>query len=251
MERGRVTRKRRHPGLTALAALIVLAGIAALLVSRSVFVVRTIQVEGISAVTTQDVIVQSKLRQGESIFTIDQKRLEENINAHKMLYFESMDIKFPSTVIIHVREREACAQIEYLGFMYAIDETGRVLHKSADLDAEHTLPIIKGASIVSIVEGGEVRLVEESQMENARMMLSALKEANLLLVTDELNVSDRENLYIMTREGCKVEIGNTLNMNVKFAIAQAIIRDQGDKSLQGAKIDVSSGVDGYFIPSDM
>ena len=45
------------------------------------------------------------------------------------------------------REREACAQIEYLGFMYAIDETGRVLHKSADLDAEHTLPIIKGASI--------------------------------------------------------------------------------------------------------
>lgn len=240
--------KQGHPGLTALLVVLVMSGIAALLMSKSLFVVRTIQVEGAKTVSVQDVIVQSGLRQGESVFTIDREKLSRNINAHKLLYFESMDIRFPSTVILHVREREACAQIEYLGFMYAIDETGRVLSKSADLDAETSLPLIEGASIVSLIEGGDARFVEDNQMKNAQDLLMALETANLLLRTDVLNVSDAENLYIMTREGCKIELGDASKLDVKLAIAQAILRDQGDSNLSNAKIDVATGEDGFFIP---
>lgn len=244
-------KKKGHPGFTALLVLLVMAAVAAVLASSSVFVVRDIQVTGVTAVSAQDVIVQSGLRQGESVFTLDEQEIRENINAHKLLYFESLDIKFPSTVILQVREREACAQIEYLGFMYAIDETGRVLYKSADLEAESELPVIEGTTIMSIVEGSEVKLVDESQLSYAQEILSALEAANMLGVAHELNVSDRENLYIMTREDTKVELGTTDSLDVKLAIAQAILRDQGDQKLQGAKIDVSSGMDGYFIPSDL
>ena len=250
MERNRQT-KREHPGLTALIMLLAMIGIAALLLSKSLFVVRSIYVEGAASVSAQDVIMQSGLRQGESVFTIDQAQIEKNINAHKLLYFESMDIRFPSTVIVHVRERKPCAQIEYLGFLYAIDETGRVLSKSADLDAHTQMPLIKGISIVSIIEGSEVRTANAYQMENAQQLIRVLEKANMLLRTDELNVSDAENLYIMTREGCKIELGNTEMMDIKLAIAQAILRDQGDGVLQGAKIDVATGTDGFFIPSDL
>ena len=55
----------------------------------------------------------------------------------------------------------------------------------------------------------------------------------------------------MTREDTKVELGTTDSLAIKLAIAQAILRDQADRPLQGAKIDVSSGTDGYFIPSDL
>lgn len=243
--------KRRHPGLTGLLVVLVMMGVAALLLSKSLFVVRTIQVEGVSAVSVQDVIIQSGLRQGESVFFIDQEKLKNNINAHKMLFFESLDIRFPSTVTLHVREREACAQIEYLGFMYVIDETGRVLSKSADLDAHEMLPVISGVSIVSIIEGGEVMLTDARQMANAQTLIKSLATVNMLLSTDEINVSDAENLYIMTREECKIELGNIEQLEVKLAIAQAILRDQSDRRLRGAKIDVANGTDGFFIPSDL
>ena len=242
---------KKHPGFTALLVLLVMAAVAVLLMSGSVFVVRDIQVTGVTTVGVQEVIVQSGLRQGENIFTLDEERICRNINAHKLLQFESIDIKFPSTVILKVREREACAQIEYLGFMYAIDETGRVLYKSADLEAESALPVIEGITIVSIVEGGEVQLMDATQLQYAIEMLAALEQLNMQAIAHELNVSDLENLYIMTREDTKVEIGTADALTVKLAIAQAILRDQGDQMLQGAKIDVSSGTDGYFIPSDL
>ena len=73
----------------------------------------------------------------------------------------------------------------------------------------------------------------------------------MLRFVHELNLSDLENLYIMTREDTKVELGTTDSLAIKLAIAQAILRDQADRPLQGAKIDVSSGTDGYFIPSDL
>ena len=46
--------------------------------------------------------------------------------------------------------------------MYAIDETGRVLYKSGDLNRETELPVIEGVSIVSIVVGEELSLVDET-----------------------------------------------------------------------------------------
>lgn len=243
-------KKKGHPGFTALLVLLAMAALAALLMSSSIFVVRNIQVAGVTTVSTQDVIIQSGLRQGESVFFLDQQGIRDKINAHKLLFFESLDIKFPNTVILQVREREACAQIEYLGFMYAIDETGRVLYKSANLNQETEVPVIEGITIVSIVEGEEVRLVDATQFACAQKMLAALEEASMLRLTHELNVSDLENLYIMTRDDTKVELGTSDSLAVKLAIAQAILRDQGDQTLQGAKIDVSSGTDGYFIPSD-
>lgn len=244
-------RNMKHPGFAALLVLLAMAALAALLMSSSVFVVRNIQVTGVTSVSTQDVIVQSGLRQGESIFLIDQGKIRDNINAHKLLYFESIDVKFPNTVILQVREREACAQIAYLGFMYAIDETGRVLYKSGDLNRETELPVIEGVSIVSIAVGEELNLVDKTQFACAQKMIDALEEANMLRLVHELNVSDPENLYIMTREDTKVELGTTDSLSIKLAIAQAILRDQADRPLQGAKIDVSSGTDGYFIPSDL
>lgn len=238
-----------HPGFTALMVVLLCVGAAAVLASTSFFVVRDIVPEGVDTVSVQEVITCCGLRQGQSIFFIDQEQVRTNINKHELLYFDSMKIKFPSTVILYVREREPCAQIEYIGMMYAIDETGRVLYQSADLTEDETMPVIKGFQIKDIGEGKDLLLGDKQQLTCVLSLLDALKAANMILSTHELNVSDLENLYIMTREGAKIELGTVENLSVKIAIAQAILRDQADKNVQGAKIDVSSGEDGYFIPA--
>ena len=71
----------------------------------------------------------------------------------------------------------------------------------------------------------------------------------MLSRTSELSVKNTDNIYILTAEGAKIELGDTGSLRAKLLIGREVLavrEAQGD--LLGAKIDVSNGKNAHYIP---
>lgn len=253
MNRRYDTRGREKPTLAARfrAFLVFFAMLAVLafVIVRVVFVVRTIEIVGVDDAYKQTVFENSGVWQGQTIFSVDKDTVEKNIHEKTLLRFENMVITFPNKVTLQVAERKQAALIEHLGFLYTMDETGRILSQSADLDENVTIPIVKGMNPQRIEQGKMMECNNLLQVPTLSLVLEAISTAAMTDQIEEVSLSDLSNIALLTRSGVKIELGDREGLGTKLAIAQAILRDrQFDESIFGAKIDVASGHDGYYLP---
>ena len=92
-------------------------------------------------------------------------------------------------------------------------------------------------------------LRDAEQLECMSQVLLALENTSLLARASLLDVKNIENIYVMTSDGAKIELGDAGDLNTKLLIAREVLsirEDMGD--LKGAKIDVSNGRNAHYIP---
>lgn len=250
-------RKRKKAATFAMVmTIVVVAALTALIVlafSR-VFIVRDIMVVGNRNLLREEVITQSGVQKGDRLLSITGGRLRERLEKNRYIEYMGHDFDYRGTLTIRINERLGVAVVNVLGLYYVMDASGMVLEcAGSEYPVDVAGPRVTGFTLddnTRVLVGETLPVRDRGQLEAMKSVIRELDETNLLGRASQLDVQNVENIYVMTSEAAKIELGNTRQLRTKLLIAREVLflrEDEGD--LEGAKIDVSNGENAHYIPA--
>lgn len=250
-------RKRRKAAAQTMGmAIVVVAVLAVLMVLTfsQVFIVRNIMVVGNRNLLKEEVITQSGIEIGDNLLGISSSRLKEQLEKNRYIEYLGHGFDYKGTLTLRINERLGMAVVNVLGLYYVMDEKGMVLECAGSAYPDSVAgPKITGLKIDGnsrIVVGELLPVQDKGQLEEMEHVLGKLEETSLLARTSQLDVENLDNLYIMTADGAKIELGDEVNLRTKLLIAREVLTiREAEGKLKGAKIDVSNGKNAHYIPA--
>ena len=250
-------RKRKKAAAFAMVmTIVVVAALTALIVlafSR-VFIVRDVMVVGNRNLLREEVITQSGVQKGDRLLSITGGRLRERLEKNRYIEYMGHDFDYRGTLTIRINERLGVAVVNVLGLYYVMDASGMVLEcAGSEYPVDVAGPRVTGFTLddnTRVLVGETLPVRDRGQLEAMKSVIRELDETNLLGRASQLDVQNVENIYVMTSEAARIELGNTRQLRTKLLIAREVLflrEDEGD--LEGAKIDVSNGENAHYIPA--
>lgn len=237
-------KKKRGKGLLIIAIiLIMIAGIGFL--SYKMLKIATIDVKGNSIVGKEEIISLSEIQIGESLLSISNSKVEENIEKNPYVIFDGLDRVFPDTIIIKVKERVPKAYVEYMGSYVQINGEGYVLSIKDTITGD-TLAIIKGIEVKTTTVGSVIEVDNMYQLDQLKEIIATLEKEKVYDIITEINMKDPNAIILSTNDGYTVKLGefsyipNKINM---FAVMR-------DKLINEMGITVGGTIDVTTVTSD-
>lgn len=242
--RGR--RRRNGRGrLSAAVAAVAAAAILAVTLLNFVFVVRGVEYEGASNLDTDAITRASGIRLGRSIFSVDRDAVRRNVDALGEVTLEEVRTRLPSTVVLRVRQREAAGMFVFSGALAVLDAEGCVMRKTEQAP-NADLIYVTGLHAVQCRVGAPLE-AQKGQREGYAAVAAALLRSGARAYVSELNVEDPDDMYILTRTGINVRLGDARNMNNKIAWMKSAVADIEARGERGVTLDVQSGTKADII----
>ena len=231
----------------ALAALIVLA-------CSRVFVVRDVMVVGNRNLLREEIVTQSGVNIGDNVLGISDQTLKQALEQNRYIEYLGHGFDYRGTLTLRIQERLGMAVVYDLGYYYVLDASGVVLECAGSAYPTGVAgPKVTGLDLSPnsrVTVGEKLPVNDKGQLEAMETVLTELESTNLLGRTSELSVKNTDNIYILTAEGAKIELGDTLSLRTKLLIGQEVLSvREAQGNLLGAKIDVSNGKNAHYIPA--
>jgi cell division protein FtsQ len=226
-------RRKKRSSLYEPAAFLLIC--AAIVFSLGVFFrVSTIEVEGGSRYSDQEIIDASGIETGDNIFFINRFTAVSRIFS-KLPYIESATINrhMPGRVVIEVEESRALAYVTVESDCWLIDRNCKLLEKVTASEAAAYISILGLSPIAPAV--GEIvspGLADETKVDFLAALLSGMQERDMqgdVYQIDMSNISDATFRYV---DRFTVKFGNNENVDYKLdlllsAVAQLAVGDAG------------------------
>lgn len=229
-----------HPGRTGVIIVLIVVALGIVLLQSGIFVVREVRVVGTRQYGQDQVVAYAGIQLGQSIFSVEESVVAQGLSRDRYLILESLHIQYPDTVTLYVRERAPYAALTWLGVLVVLDEEGQILETSGQLDASLQIPVITGMQVDHLVVGTKLTCRNPAQIEAAWALLKELTLQAVSGRVSELNVSDLDNLYLITKEGMKVEVGNAGDMEQKIGMMRSVLDDLAARGIYTGSLDVSN-----------
>ncbi len=217
---------RRHPFLYTTAALVLLCAVLAL-VYFGILYVRDVRITGNSKVATEEIIRLSGIRKGMPIYSIKNEDVKRGIENNPYLRFRYLDKDLPGTVIIGVKEREACCWMTWCGIFYTMDKQRFVLFETEEQGIRPSdLVKVDGLKIRSGCMVGQTVLLETVAQQNVfSNLFLEMKVLNCTALIEEADLSNLNSLLLTTRDGFTVALGDSSNLHAKLR-SMLLTRDE-------------------------
>lgn len=195
------------------------------------FNISNVVVENNNFVTTEEVTVLSEIK-GENIFLVNKKKLEGNIQ--KNPYIEGIDIrrKFPSTLVIRVREKQIKGLIKFQNSFINVDSKGKMVQVINKFPSGE-IPLIEGINVEQYVPG--LNLINDDKIKQdaleAILTVSDYKEYKGLIYS--INIEDAYNITLKTMDGLFIKLGDWTDLNSKLAYAYNVLNSKDVKGKKG------------------
>jgi cell division protein FtsQ len=220
---------------------------AALYLRGSLFVVREIEVEGLESVDYAQVVRQSGLELGGSIFKVDREKIRRNMTRLGKVELVEIETRMPDTVVLKVHERKPAAMISYLGVVMLVGEDGCMIQQM-DSMGDYDLPVLSGLKISQYQVGRKVASTMEGQVDSALEVLAELRTQSIENQVSELNVQDLDNIYLITRTGLHVKLGDATMLHDKLVWMRGVTAQLQSEGITTGVLDVSSAKAGVYSP---
>lgn len=246
------TRRRRgvrgrQSGFAGLVLFALLALVVGMLLKSQVFVIRNIEVQGVTTVAPNDVIRKAGLSLGGSLFSADGNKVRQNFEREGLIAFDRLERRLPDTILLVVHERARAAVVNYLGVALVIDENGTVMEQLNEMPS-YNLTVVTGLRATSYQVGQRLTSDVPLQVDSMLKVLSAISAEGLSGRISELNVADLDNMYMMEKGGMMVKIGDDTNMKEKLVWMQSVLDQQlYPQGTTTGILDVSSGKSAVYV----
>lgn len=239
---------RRGKGLKTLIALALLLVIVGIVLHSTLFKIRYINVYGNVNLSQEEIVIQSGLAKDQNIFSVDKHQVEERINSNRYLKYQNLRRDYPDTITLVVYERVPCATFQTLGIQYTVDKTGMVLEQTEELTPVPGMIVMTGIKVEQAGVGRQLILKSEKQLKAMQEILYEIEMKGLDERISELNLSDLENLYLVTVDGFSVRLGPYEMIGPKLISLDAVHQELLRRELSGGTIDVSAPIYPTYIP---
>ncbi|MDD3410076.1 MAG: FtsQ-type POTRA domain-containing protein [Eubacteriales bacterium] len=225
-----------------------LAVVTLVVLQETVFRLDAVYVVGNSRHSAQQVVAASGLVKGLNIFAVSEEAVSQSMASDHTLIFRGMQKEYPGTVYLYVEERESVAALQWLGIQYTLDEDGLVMDESGQLVIPGGMPCVTGMQVTSVHVGQTLGVKDAKQLTAYRSILSELRLQLFADQISEVNLTDVENIYLVTTDGITVRLGNADVMRAKIGALRtdiAYLRQLGKTS---GMLDVITPEDAKFTP---
>jgi len=243
------TKKRSGVQTLILSLLLIIAVI--LILNASVFRIRNLAVVGNETFTWEQIVRQAGLEGSVGYFSLNEEKIRENINANRYLVYEGMEKQFPSSMILYIRERKACADMQVMGVSYRLDGEGMVLERDGAVQPSGDRILITGFQAREIKVGKIIVPGITSQMKIYLELMSELQLQQYMDQVSELNLTDPESLYLITTDGYTAHLGDGTNLRAKIGTVRGVVAKLREMNRRGGVIEASVPGEATYTPVDL
>lgn len=222
----------------------------ALLLQNSIFRIQSVRVVGNTLVPWEQVVLSAGISKSSNYYNINEKKIEESINKNRYLKFKRLEKQYPNRLTLYVEERVPAACIKYIGIAYIIAEDGMILDKTKDLALVSYLPLISGLHILSIYPGSIPACGRVEQMPVCIQLLDELKKQGVLNEVEEINVAEPKGIYMITKDGFSVRIGNGDYLRAKIGTARAVLAELRKNNYSIGSIVITKPGEAMYRPDN-
>ena len=215
------------------------------------FRVRSVEVQGNSYYTAEEIIDASKTETGDNLLIISRGDIAGNIMA-KCPYVSSVRVtrQLPDTVVLHIEEYDATYAVrDGAGEYYLITADGKVTEKIAESLAANyieikdlTVQTPEIGSVVSVMAPSGQELTAQGQLDALKAVLKAVEESQLLKQIASVSVPNSYEISLWYLDRFEVTLGDTSDLAYKFEYLKNVVESQ--KSYSTGKIDLTESVSG-------
>ena len=199
------------------------------------FRVDAISVEGAEALSSGEIIAASGIREGISIFLLQEQKISEKIRKQCPRIKEvELNRNLPDAVVITVSERMPVGYVITTDGFWLIDLDAFCFAHAAESTGAY--PLISGVADELVIPGA---LLDCPIRREALQRFFAAWTEGATLEIAEINLEDQYNLIICTVEGQEIWLGDGRDMVSKIALIERSIPYINADS--GTHLDVRSG----------
>lgn len=234
---------------TALLALLVV--LCAMVLCHVTFLkVTTITTVGNVNVSREEIISLCGLNRPVSILNIREKDVRKGIDSHALLTYEKMEYEGLSSLVIYVSERLPAANLIIHDGVYKLDAEGLVLEKS-DGNLDNGLINLTGMNVKRTQSGEVVTVVDRGQLEAYCAVMAEINVQKCAGEFSELNVTQKDNLYLVSTDGYAIALGDQTEMRAKLFTVRGVLNEVRALGYEVGALDAT--VPGYCIytPPDL
>lgn len=242
--------RRKRSVLGRLVFLLVCLAVVLVVLQGTVFQLREVYVLGNQQRTKQQVVMASGLTKGQNIFTITEEQVRRNLSQDHTIEFLYMQKAFPSTLYLYIRERKPVAALQWLGILYTLDGDALVMEESNDLEKHTSKLMVTGFQVNNIQVGQKLEVKNPRQITAYQTVMSELSQQIYMDQIVQINLSDPDNMYLLTADGITVRVGSAEYMRAKIGATRtdmAYLRQLGKTS---GILDVTIPEDAKYMPED-
>ena len=244
-EKARI-RSRSITGRLILLLAIVVAAI--IILQGTAFRLRTVYVIGNVHRTAQQVAGASGLVKGLNIFAISEDEVRKNLASDHTIVFLGLQKDYPSTIYLYISEREPVAATQWLGLLYTLDEEGMVMDETNSTSMPAGMPTVTGFQITNIHVGQKMEVRNQEQMRAYYDIMAELRLQYYRDQIQDINLTDSDNLYLLTVTGISVRLGSREFMRAKIGALRTDIAYLQQLGKTSGLLDVTIPEDAKYRP---
>jgi len=210
-----------------------------LALTHYVFLIRNVEVVGADGLAASDVVRLSGIPLGGRMNAVDETELRNRLESTGRLAFVSMERRYPTTVVLTVRQRSRDAITLQAGNLLVLDSDGYVV-SVGDTAPEDGMPYVMGLKASTCRLGRQVD-APESRLSAMKAILEALKAHDAMGYVSEINLEHLSDIELISRKGIVVSVGDAEDMNNKIIWMVGALRDLESRGETVGTLDVSSG----------
>ena len=228
--------------------LFAIAVVGIIILQGTVFRLTTVYVVGNVTKTAQQVAAASGLVKGLNIFAISEEEVRKNLSNDHTLVFLGLRKDYPSTIYLYISERQPVAATQWLGLLYTLDAEGIVMEERNTLDMPANMPQIMGLQVTNIAVGQSLDVRNREQMQAYRDIMAELNLQQYREQVLEVNLSNPNDLYLLTAAGISVRLGNRSAMRAKIGAMRTDMAYLLQLGKSSGTLDVTIPEDAKYRP---
>lgn len=218
------------------------------------FKIETVSVEGASRYSEKEIIKALGVEYGSNLYSFDADERSNSLVA-ELPYISKVTIErsWPSTVILHVEEKEACMYVELSDEHYLLTDDMHILEYTADATKLYGLLKLdmEPETVSRCIVGERLQFADRRTRDIVADAYGMIQEAGIEQRVKYIDANNRFAITLGMDDKYTVYMGDIDEFDTKlaFAIGIADKLDTLGKGEKGGNIDVSDVSKGIFTPA--
>lgn len=201
-------------------AAIIIVIVLAVLSNTVLFNCNSIEVEGNSRYTVEQILAPSGLEVGQNLLHINTAQAEKRISA-ALNYIDMVEVSkvFPTKIKITVKEAEKWFLVSQDGVTAAVSRMGRIV----ELGSESGLPTVVGYEAEELIPGAALTSAESGKTSLPLQLLEKAESCGITGIT-LIDLTDRFDISIECGDNITLEIGGIADIDSKLAVGAEVLK---------------------------
>ena len=243
-------RRNRNGGFFKFLIFLCILSVGLIVVQETVFRLETVYVVGNEEKTPQQVVTVSGLVRGRNMLSIEESEVAAAMEQDHTLIFKGIEKEYPGTIYLYIEERKTVAAMQWLGMLYTLDAQGLVMAEKNSATLPQGLPVVNGFGAGAISVGHMLNVRDPRQLEAYQTIMYEMSQQLCFDQFSEVNLSDPDNLYLVTVEGVTVRAGDASHMEQKIGAVRTAMGYLRQLGKVGGILDVTKPADTKYMPEN-